>query len=103
MPTAAAPDLAEQQHALDPVPEAQRESTSMHQFWIWAGANIAPINWVLGALGIVLGLSLADTILVLVLGNLIGMAVFGLFVLMGQRTRVSQMLLTRRASGRRGA
>ena len=103
MSTAAAPDLAEQQHALDPVPEAQRESTAMHQFWIWAGANIAPINWVLGALGIVLGLSLADTVLVLVVGNLIGMAVFGFFVLMGQRTGVSQMVLTRSAFGRRGA
>jgi purine-cytosine permease-like protein len=99
MSTSAAPDVAEHLHALDPVPEAQRESTSMHQFWIWAGANIAPINWVLGALGIVLGLSLADTILVLVLGNLIGMAVFGFFVLMGQRTGVSQMVLTRSAFG----
>ncbi|MBA3780531.1 MAG: cytosine permease, partial [Nocardioides sp.] len=88
---------------LDPVPEGARESTAMQQFWIWAGANIAPINWVLGALGIVLGLGLADTVLVLVLGNLVGMAVFGFFVLMGQRTGVSQMVLTRSAFGRRGA
>ncbi|MBO9520454.1 MAG: cytosine permease [Nocardioidaceae bacterium] len=90
-------------HALDPVPDEARESTAMHQFWIWAGANIAPINWVLGALGIVLGLSFADTVLVLVLGNLIGMAIFGFFVLMGQRTGVSQMVLARSAFGRRGA
>jgi NCS1 nucleoside transporter family len=103
MSTPAAPDLADHLHALDPVPDAQRESTAMHQFWIWAGANIAPINWVLGALGIVLGLGLADTVLVLVVGNLIGMAVFGFFVLMGQRTGVSQMVLTRSAFGRRGA
>jgi hypothetical protein len=34
------------------------------QFWIWAGANIAPINWVLGALGINLGLGLRDTFIV---------------------------------------
>jgi len=103
MSTAPSPDLAEQQHALDPVPEAQRESTALYQFWIWVGANIAPINWVLGALGIVLGLSLADTVLVLVVGNLIGMSIFGFFVLMGQRTGVSQMVLTRSAFGRRGA
>ncbi len=98
-----APDSAYDEHALDPVPEGARESTAMQQFWIWAGANIAPINWVLGALGIVLGLGLADTVLVLVLGNLVGMAVFGFFVLMGQRTGVSQMVLTRSAFGRRGA
>ncbi len=91
------------EHSLMPIPEKARTSTVAHQFWIWSGANVAPINWVLGALGIVLGLSLLQTILVLVIGNLIGMAVFGFFVLMGQRTAVSQMVLSRSAFGRRGA
>jgi nucleobase:cation symporter-1, NCS1 family len=86
-----------------PVPESARTSTAGHQFWIWAGANIAPINWVLGALGIQLGLSLAQTMGVLVLGNLIGMSAFGFFVLMGQKTGVSQMVQARSAFGRRGA
>ena len=91
------------EHSLAPVPEEARSSTAAHQFWIWAGANIAPINWVLGALGIALGLSLRDVVLVLVLGNLVGMSVFGFFVLMGQRTGVTQMVLSRSAFGRRGA
>ncbi|ETK30785.1 purine-cytosine permease family protein [Microbispora sp. ATCC PTA-5024] len=91
------------EHRLLPVPDEARTSTAGHQFWIWAGANLAPINWVLGALGIGLGLSLADTVVVLVLGNVVGMAVFGFFVLMGQRTGVSQMVLSRAAFGRRGA
>jgi NCS1 family nucleobase:cation symporter-1 len=91
------------EHTLIPIPENARTSTVAHQFWIWMGANIAPINWVLGALGIYLGLSLWQTIGVLVLGNLIGMAIFGFFVLMGQNTAVSQMVLSRAAFGRRGA
>jgi len=91
------------EHSLVPVPESARTSTVSHQFWIWCGANVAPINWVLGALGINLGLSLMQTILVLVIGNVIGMAAFGFFVLMGQRTAVSQMVLSRSAFGRRGA
>jgi len=33
-----------------PVPDNARTSTAGHQFWIWSGANIAPINWVLGSL-----------------------------------------------------
>ncbi len=41
----------EGEHSLAPVPEDAKSSTPAHQFWIWAGANIAPINWVLGALG----------------------------------------------------
>ncbi|MFI6522582.1 purine-cytosine permease family protein [Spirillospora sp. NPDC050679] len=99
----AAPDAGDAAHSLEPVPDGARRSGALSQFWIWSGANIAPINWVLGALGIKLGLSLADTIAVLVLGNLIGMSVFGLFVLMGQRTAVTQMVLARSAFGRRGA
>src|SRR3954471_6797777 len=88
---------------LQPIPESSRTTKVSGQFWIWCGANIAPINWVLGALGVNLGLGLADTLIVLVLGNLIGMAIFGLFVLMGQRTGVTGMVLSRAAFGRRGA
>jgi NCS1 family nucleobase:cation symporter-1 len=91
------------QHSIAPVPEQQRDSTALSQFWIWAGANIAPLNWILGALGIVLGLGFWDTVLVLAIGNAIGVTVFGFFVLMGQRTGVTQMVLSRSAFGRRGA
>src|SRR3954454_4799779 len=45
---------------------------------------------------------LRDTLIVLILGNLGGMAVFGLFVLMGQQTGVTGMVLGRAAFGRRG-
>lgn len=91
------------EHSLIPIPHDARTSTVAHQFWIWMGANVAPINWVLGALGIGLGLSLFQTIAVLIVGNVIGMVTFGFFVLMGQRTAVSQMVLSRSAFGRRGA
>jgi NCS1 family nucleobase:cation symporter-1 len=90
-------------HGIEPIPDADRDSTPAQQFWIWAGANIAPINWVLGALGIVLGLSLIETILVVTIGNLAGCALFGLFCVMGHRTGVNQMVLSRSAFGRRGA
>jgi nucleobase:cation symporter-1, NCS1 family len=90
-------------HGIEPIPAADRDSTPWQQFWIWAGANIAPINWVLGALGIILGLSLLETLVVLVLGNLVGCAFFGLFCVMGHRTGVNQMVLSRAAFGRRGA
>ena len=90
------------EETLQPIPDEQRNARVSGQFWIWAGANIAPINWVLGALGINLGLGLWDTITVLVIGNLIGMAVFGFFVLLGQRTGVTGMLLGRSVFGRRG-
>ncbi|MGW9412983.1 purine-cytosine permease family protein [Arthrobacter cupressi] len=88
---------------LQPVPESARTTKLSGQFWIWAGANVAPINWILGALGINMGLGLADTMTVLVLGNVIGMVGFGFFVLLGQKTGATGMLLARGAFGRRGA
>jgi nucleobase:cation symporter-1, NCS1 family len=98
-----AADVRLDNHGIEPVPAADRDSTPLQQFWIWAGANIAPINWILGALGIILGLSLVETLLVLVIGNAIGCALFGVFCLMGSRTGVNQMTLSRAAFGRRGA
>ena len=71
--------------------------------WIWAGANIAPVNWALGALGIVLKLGLWETIAVIVLGNIIGCTIFAAFTVMGHKTGVNQMVLCRSAFGRRGA
>jgi nucleobase:cation symporter-1, NCS1 family len=90
-------------HGIEPIPAEDRTSTPLRQFWIWAGANLAPINWVLGALGIILGLSLVETLLVLVIGNLVGCTLFGFFCIMGHRTGVNQMVLSRAAFGRRGA
>ena len=94
--------LEDYEASLQPIPEAARTRRVSGQFWIWAGANLAPINWVLGALGIHLGLGLADTVLVLVLGNLIGMLLFGCFVLLGQKTGATAMVQSRAAFGRRG-
>jgi NCS1 nucleoside transporter family len=89
-------------HSIEPIPEADRDSTGWQQFWIWAGANIAPINWTLGALGIVLGLGLWETIGVIVIGNIFGCAIFSGLTVMGHKTGVNQMTLSRLAFGRRG-
>jgi nucleobase:cation symporter-1, NCS1 family len=96
-------DIHQIEEVLQPIPEEARTTRVSGQFWIWAGANIAPINWVLGALGIGLGLGLRDTLIVLIAGNVVGMALFGIFVLIGQRTGVTGMVLSRAAFGRRGA
>ena len=90
-------------HNVEPIKDADRDSTGPQQMWIWAGANIAPVNWALGALGIILKLGLWDTIAVVVIGNLAGCALFSLFTVMGLKTGVNQMVLGRSAFGVRGA
>ncbi len=89
-------------HGIEPITPEARDSTPTEQFWIWFGANLAPINWVLGALGIALGLSLLETIIVVAVGNVFGCALFGLFNVIGHRTAVNQMVLGRAPFGRRG-
>ena len=88
---------------IEKVPDEYRTSSQLDQFWIWAGANVAPINWILGAIGIQSGLSLVETLVVILLGNLLGSALFGAMCIMGHRTGVPQMVLSRLAFGRRGA
>ncbi|GIH60184.1 purine-cytosine permease family protein [Microbispora siamensis] len=102
-PSGSADSVRFDSHGIEPISPSARDSTPWQQFWIWTGANIAPINWVLGALGVTLGLSLIETIVVVAVGNLVGCAVFGLFNVMGHRTGVNQMVLGRAAFGRRGA
>src|SRR5258708_4673003 len=96
-------ELRADDHSVAPIPDADRDSTGLQQMWIWAGANIAPVNWALGALGIVLKLGLWETIAVIVLGNIVGCAIFAAFTVMGHKTGVNQMVLSRSAFGRRGA
>src|SRR5437762_1469487 len=103
MATAAGAELRVDVHNIEPIPEADKDSTGPQQMWIWAGANIAPINWALGALGIILKLGLMETIAVIVVGNLFGCAIFAAFTVMGHKTGVNQMVLSRSAFGRRGA
>src|SRR6266704_6978591 len=96
-------ELRADDHSIEPIPEADRDSTGLQQMWIWAGANIAPINWALGALGIILGLGLVETILIIVIGNIVGCGIFAAMTVMGHKTGVNQMVLSRSAFGRRGA
>ena len=90
-------------HGIEPIPDDSRDCSPWELFWIWSGANIAPINWVLGALGITLGLSLVETLIVVAAGNLLGCTVFGIFNVIGHRTAVNQMVLGRAPFGRLGA
>lgn len=87
---------------LQVVPDKAKTTSLWGQFWVWFGANVAPINWLMGALGVQMGLGLWETFAVIVVGNAIGMSVFGCMVLLGQRTGLTGMLLGRRVFGRVG-
>ena len=84
------------------IPEESRTTNVSGQFWIWAAVNLAPVNWILGGLGIQLGLGLWETFAVLAIGNVLAASVFGVFVLIGQKTGVTALVLSRASFGRLG-
>ena len=90
------------QHGIEPIPDRDRDSTAWQQFWIWFGANFAPLYWVVGGIGPQLGLSLVQSIVIMAVGQATGALIFGVFTLMGKRTGVPQLALSRMAFGRRG-
>jgi purine-cytosine permease-like protein len=87
------------QHGIEPIPDADRDSTSWQQFWIWFGANVSPTSWVVGTLGPLLGLSLVQSIGVFAVGQAAGALIFGAFTIMGRRTGVNQLTMGRSAFG----
>src|SRR5204863_78491 len=72
--TAPAQEVMLDVHSIEQIPEEDRDSTPWDQCWVWAGANMAPSNWIRGARGVVPGLGLVGAILAVVLGGLIGCA-----------------------------
>ena len=70
-------------HELDSTPEDERRGVPREIFFVFAGVNVAVTNLAVGALGIVLGLSLMDTLLVYILGAVVGSACVGVCVLQG--------------------
>ncbi len=94
--------LSVDQHGIEPIPDEDRDSTAWQQFWIWVGANLGPLQWVVGAIGPQLGLSLIQTIGIMAVGQAAGALIFGVFTLMGHPTGVAQFALGRMAFGRTG-
>ncbi len=90
-------------HGVEPIPEADRDFDRATADVDLGRGNIMPVTWALGALGIILKLGLRETIAVIVVGNLIGCTIFAAFTVMGHKTGVNQMVLSRSAFGRRGA
>lgn len=82
-----------------PPEEHDRTASPLDMLFIWGGVNIAVTNLAVGALGIALGLSLSDTMLVYFVGGAIGALSLALGVLQGKRTGVPVMQNARSAFG----
>jgi nucleobase:cation symporter-1, NCS1 family len=88
---------------LAPPSENERTAKPRDMFIVWGGVNVAVTNLAVGALGIALGLSLVDCLLVYLFGGAIGSLSLAAGVLQGQRTGAPVMVNSRPAFGRVGS
>jgi NCS1 family nucleobase:cation symporter-1 len=82
---------------------AQRTGKATDMFWVWGGVNVAVTNLAVGGLGIVVGLSLVDVLLVYLVGGVVGAALMGLTVVKGKLTGAAVMVNARPSFGYNGA
>jgi NCS1 family nucleobase:cation symporter-1 len=93
--------LAIERHGIDLVGDRERHGRARELFGMWAGTNLNIFYVVNGALIISFGLSFAQSLLAILLGNLAFLAV-GLTSLQGPRTGTSTFAVSRAAYGPNG-
>ena len=92
-----------EQHAIEPIPHADRHGSPGELFRLWVGANVNYVVLITGSLAIVQGLSFQESIWAVVIGNLLGCATVGFASIMGPKTGTAGIVTTRTSFGQLGA
>jgi nucleobase:cation symporter-1, NCS1 family len=92
-----------EQHAIDPIPAAERHGTPVELFRLWIGANINYVTLVAGSLIYAKGLSFLQCLTAICVGNAVGCTLVGLCSIMGPKTGSAGIVTSRTSFGQRGA
>jgi len=88
---------------IEHIPEDRRHGSAGRVFTLWFAANLTIADYVIGVLCVLaFGLTVSQSIPVLILGNALGGLTLGLSAAMGPRLGFPQMLSSRSSFGRRG-
>ncbi|QQE79281.1 cytosine permease [Alicyclobacillus sp. SO9] len=90
-------------HSIDFIPEDERHGHISNLFTVWFASNMQITPLVTGALAIVLGLNLAWSVIVIILGNLIGGIFMAYHSAQGPKLGIPQMIQSRAQFGVIGA
>jgi NCS1 family nucleobase:cation symporter-1 len=90
-------------HSIDFIPLTERYGTPSRLFTLWFSVNLHILGVALGALSIAAGLSLAQAVLTLALGNAIGTFVMAAHSAQGPQLGIPQMIQSRAQFGVLGA
>ncbi len=92
-----------EQHSIDFIPEGERHGHIINLFTVWFASNMQLTPLVTGGLAVVLGLNLAWSLIVIVLGNLIGAIFMAYHSAQGPKLGIPQMIQSRAQFGVIGA
>ncbi|MFD9035277.1 purine-cytosine permease family protein [Streptomyces sp. NPDC059567] len=88
-------------HGIDHIPDAERHGRPRELFAIWAAANVNYLSLVIGGALVLMGLSLGQALLVIVVGNLFWLLT-GVLAMSGPAAGVPSEVITRAMYGIRG-
>lgn len=92
-----------EQNDLEPITLKHRHGFPKELFGMWVGANTNYVVMLEGVLMISLGLSFLQSIMAILVGNLLGCTVLGLAAIMGPRTGTAGIVTSRTSFGHLGA
>ena len=91
-----------EQHGIDFIPESERWATPKDVFGMWAGASVQVEYFIYGAILMTFGLTFAQVVIVIVLGNL-SYFLLGLCSLQGPNTGTTVFAINRASFGPNGS
>jgi NCS1 family nucleobase:cation symporter-1 len=92
-----------EQHAIEPIPSADRHGSPWELFQMWIGANMNYVVLLTGALAVTQGLSFWGCLSAILVGNVLGCSVVGLSSIMGPKTGSAAIITSRPSFGQLGA
>ena len=95
--------IAAEQHGIDFIPLSERYGTPGRLFTLWFSVNLHILGVALGALSIAAGLSLAQAVAALALGNAVGTVIMAAHSAQGPQLGIPQMIQSRAQFGVLGA
>jgi NCS1 nucleoside transporter family len=93
--------FAVEQNGINLIPDSERRGHPRELFWVWAGANLILTYIIVGSLLAVFGLTLGQTVLVTLVGNLLYILV-GYVGIPGARSGTATLTVSRAPFGRKG-
>lgn len=91
-----------EQRGIELVPESERHGRPRDLFFMWLGTNTNVFYIINGALLISLGLNFLQSLLIILLGNIVGFFLLGLTSLQGPRAGTATFAINRAAFGPNG-